>query len=552
MELTGAEIVVKELVRQGINTVFGYPGGYVLDIYDELYKNSHLIDHVLTAHEQGAAHAADAFARVTGKVSAVIATSGPGATNLMTGIANAYLDSVPVVFITGNVPVPMLGGDSFQEIDVVGVTLPIVKHSYVVKDVNKLQGILRQAFAIAGADRKGPVLVDIPKCVQQNKCEYISGSSATFSADARRPADLSSLGAAFDAIERSERPFIYCGGGVAATSTGSEVMELSNRLGAPVGLSMMGIGSVPFSFEMNLGMCGMHGRYPSTVAKAEADLIIALGVRFSDRATGCTKEYAKNTTIIHADIDAAEIGKNVRADISLCGDLREILPELISGAKTSPNNQWIEKIKRLKKEDAATVDDGFTPQNIISRVNAFYDDETVVTTDVGQHQMWVAQHYRFEKPRKLITSGGLGAMGFGFGAAIGASIAGGRKRTVLFTSEGSFGMNLIEMATAVSQRLPITIVLLNNGVLGMVRQMQAFFFDGRFSQTTLGRETDFPALARAFGAAGYHAGNLDELEDMLGIAPSDIPCLIDCKISEDEKVLPMIPVGGAVSDILIN
>ena len=552
MLLSGARIVVEELVRHGVETVFGYPGGYVINIYDELLKNSHRISHILTAHEQGAAHAADAYARVSGKVGAVIATSGPGATNLITGIANAYLDSVPVVFITGNVPVPMLGGDSFQEIDVVGVTLPIVKHSYVVKDVKKLQGILNQAFRIAITDRKGPVLVDIPKCVQLGMCAYDTDLGYSIPDAAGRPADLGDLDAALSAIEKSKRPFIYCGGGVAAANSGSGVMELSKKIGAPVGLSMMGIGAVPHSYELNLGMCGMHGRYASTVAMSEADLIIALGVRFSDRATGDTKEFAKTSKIIHADIDAAEIGKNVVPDFSLCGDIKVVLPKLLSGSRANPSKIWLERIYALKAEGDMPSSDDFTPRNIISHINKFYDDDTVVATDVGQHQMWVAQYYKFEKPRKFISSGGLGAMGFGLGAAIGASVALKRKRTILITSEGSFGMNLIELATAVTQNLPITVIILNNGVLGMVRQLQALFFEGRYSQTTLDRRTDFPSLAKAFGAAGYSAKSISELDDILEKMPEAGPCLIDCKIDKDEKVLPMIPVGGAIGDMLVD
>ena len=549
MELTGAEIVVEELIRQGVETIFGYPGGYVIDIYDALYRNSHRINHILTAHEQGAAHAADAFARVSGKTGAVIATGGPGATNLITGIANAYLDSVPVVFITGNVPVPMLGGDSFQEIDTVGVTLPIVKHSYVVKDVGDLQRVLDQAFHIAGTDRKGPVLVDIPKCVQLSKACFDPHLKPSLSS-VRRPPVLYGLDSALDAIDKSERPYIYCGGGVAAACMGAEVMELSNKLCAPVGLSMMGIGSVPHSYPLNLGMCGMHGRYASTVAKSECDLIIALGVRFSDRATGSIRDYAKGSSVLHVDIDAAEIGKNVRADISLCGDIKEILPLLLDGTRARKPGEWLERISELKAEDSVPLGGEFTPRNIIGTVNRFYDDDTVVATDVGQHQMWVAQYYRFEKPRKLVASGGLGAMGFGLGAAVGASIARGGKRTLLFTGEGSFGMNLTEMATAVTQKLPITIILFNNGVLGMVRQWQALFYGQRYSQTTLDRKTDFPALAKAFGADGYNADSLPALEGILGRLPGEGPCVIDCRIDEDEKVLPMIPVGGTIHDML--
>ena len=550
MVLTGAEIIVEELIRHGVDTVFGYPGGYVINIYDELYKNSHRITHILSAHEQGAAHAADAYARVSGKTSAVIATSGPGATNLVTGIANAYLDSVPVVFITGNVPVPMLGQDSFQEIDIIGVTMPIVKHSYVVRKVNNLQRTLCEAFAIAGSGRKGPVLIDVPKCVQLDACDYDAGLEVKLHSAARRQTGSVDLKKILEAINKSRRPYIYCGGGVTEADAGPGVVELSKKLGAPVGMSMMGIGSVHSSYSLNLGMSGMHGRYASTVAMSEADLIIALGARFSDRATGSTHEYARNTTVIHIDIDAAEIGKNVRTDISICADIRDVLPEIITESSSNPNELWLDRIRELKAEDSVPPDMNFTPRNIISRINSFFDDDTIVATDVGQHQMWVAQYYNFEKPRTFVTSGGLGAMGFGMGAAIGACISCGRRRTVLFTSDGSFGMNLNELATAVTQRLPIVIILLNNGALGMVRQMQALFFDERYSETTLGRKTDFQALARAFGADGHSAATLSELDDILELLPDDKPCLIDCRIDIDERVYPMIPAGGTIRDML--
>jgi len=550
MELTGAGIVIEELIRHGVDTVFGYPGGYVINIYDELYNNKHRITHILSAHEQGAAHAADAYARVTGKTSAVIATSGPGATNLVTGIANAYLDSVPVVFITGNVPVPMQGQDSFQEIDILGVTLPIVKHSFVVRDVRNLQRTLCEAFMIAGTGRKGPVLVDIPKCVQINTCQYDPDLKISIHKKESGPNWSSNLDKALAAIEKSKRPYIYCGGGVASTNTGDGVTALSQKLGAPAGMSMMGIGSVPYSYELSLGMSGMHGRYAATVAKSEADLIIALGARFSDRATGSTHEYAKSATVIHVDIDAAEIDKNIRTDISLCGDIKEILPTLLKESKGNPNEDWLARVRELKTIGTVPLSEDFTPRNIIDMVNRYFDDDTIIATDVGQHQMWVAQYYRFEKPRKLISSGGLGAMGFGFGAAIGACIGCGRKRTILFTSDGSFGMNLTEMATAVTNNLPITIILLNNSALGMVRQIQAIFLDERYSQSTLERKTDFPALAKAFGAAGNAASSLDELELILKCFTGDGPQLIDCKIDKDEKVLPMIPAGGAVRDML--
>jgi acetolactate synthase-1/2/3 large subunit len=549
MTLNGAEIVIEELVAQGVDTVFGYPGGFVIHIYDALHKNAHRINHVLTAHEQGAAHAADGYARVSGRTGVVIATSGPGATNLVTGIANAYLDSVPVVFITGNVPAHLLGRDAFQEIDIASVTQPIVKHNYVVRDIKHLQYTLREAFLIAQSGRKGPVLVDIPRNVQLDSFEYKSDLQVASPFTLKKTENLDALEQALAAIEKSARPFIYCGGGVSASGTGAQVIELSRKLGAPVGLSMMGIGAVPQSYEMNLGMCGMHGRYASTVAQSEADLEIALGTRFSDRATGNTKEYSKNCTVIHIDIDAAEIGKNISPDISLCGDLKTLLPMLMEKVSAKAEGEWQARIRELKAtEDASS--NGFLPYKIIDKVNSYCDVDTAVATDVGQHQMWVAQHYKFEKPRRLLTSGGLGAMGFGLGAAIGACIANGGKRTVHFTSEGSFGMNLNELATAVTQKLPVLVVLLNNGVLGMVRQWQTLFFEGRHSQTTLDRKTDFPALARAFGAMGFSADNLEELETALKNLPSDGPCLISCKIDRDEMVYPMIPPGGSAKDIM--
>jgi len=555
MVLSGAGIVIEELAAQGVDTVFGYPGGFVIHIYDELHKNAHRIAHVLTAHEQGAAHAADGYSRVSGRPGVVIATSGPGATNLVTGIANAYLDSAPVVFITGNVPVPMLGRDAFQEIDIASVTLPIVKHNYVVREIYDLQRTLKEAFLIAQSGRKGPVLVDIPRSVQVGSFEYDPGMRVEITDASAKARNLSALGAALEAISKSRRPYIYCGGGVTASGTGALVLELSKKLGAPVGLSMMGIGAIPDSYALNMGMSGMHGRYASTVAQSEADLVIALGARFSDRATGNPAEYSKGCEVIHVDIDAAEIGKNIEPKISLCADLAEALPLLAAGAEARAEGEWQARARELKALGNVWPSDGSAPGSLapwdaIACANSHFGDDAAVATDVGQHQMWVAQHYRFEKPRRLVTSGGLGAMGFGLGAAIGACIANGRRRTALFTSEGSFGMNLTEMATAVTQKLPIAVVLLNNGVLGMVRQWQTLFFGGRHSQTTLERSTDFPALARAFGAEGFSAGTVAELKAALESLPEDGPALIDCKIGMDEKVFPMIPPGGSAKDII--
>ena len=468
MLLSGAEILVEELIRHDVKTVFGYPGGTVLDIYDALYKYCDRIEHIISAHEQGAAHAADGYARTSGKTGVVIATSGPGATNLVTGIANAYLDSVPMVAITGNVPVALLGKDSFQEVDIVGITQPVVKHSYIVRDIKDLQRIIRKAFAIASSGRKGPVLIDIAKSVQRDVFEY----EETDIIEKETPEKSFDFSPALDAIAQSEKPYIYCGGGVIASGAEKEVLELSKRLSAPVGLSMMGVTAIPNSYELNLGMCGMHGKYAATKAQSDADLVIAVGVRFSDRATGNVNEYSKKCRIIHIDIDDAEIGKNVSSEISLCGDAKQILNGILEALPLMKHEAWVAKIREYKKVDEQTEStETFTPRNIIELVNRFFDKDTVIVTDVGQHQMWITQYYKFEKPKTLLTSGGLGAMGYGMGAAIGGSVGKGKKRTVLFTGDGSFGMNLNELATAVSQQLPLVIIIMNNGVLGMVAPM---------------------------------------------------------------------------------
>lgn len=546
MKRTGAEIIVDQLCAQGVTTVFGYPGGAVLPLYDALYQNAQRIRHVITAHEQGAAHAADGYARVSGKTGVVIATSGPGATNLVTGIANAYLDSVPMVAITGNVAVPLLGRDSFQEVDIAGITQPVVKHNFVVREVEELEHILHEAFRIANSGRKGPVLVDVPKSVQTDVCE--SASSLPKKTSALRT--LPDLSEALRAIRQCKRPYIYAGGGVIAAGAEAELRALSERLSAPVGLSMMGLTAMPADDPLNLGMCGMHGTYAATVAQSECDLMIALGVRFSDRATGNVKEYLKDRVIIHVDIDLAEMGKNVASHIDLCGDVKAVLTALLQALPPTGSDAWLVRVQELKQRDVFPESRDFTPQNIIETVNRFCDGDTVVATDVGQHQMWTMLYYRFRQPRTLLTSGGLGTMGYGLGAAIGGCVARNGQRTVLFTSEGSFGMNLNELATAVSQALPIVIVLLNNGVLGMVRQWQTMFFGERHSQSTLQRKTDFVALAKAFGAEGFHAARLSELEDALQNLPLNGPVVIDCQIDKDEMVYPMVPPGGSVKNIL--
>ncbi len=551
--MTGAQIVIEALIEQGTEVVFGYPGGQVLNLYDELYKNSDRIRHILAAHEQGAAHAGDGYARATGKVGVVMATSGPGATNLVTGIANAYLDSVPMVFITGNVPCSLIGRDSFQEVDIVGITMPIVKHNYFVNDVTKLADTIRKAFEIAKSGRPGPVLIDVPKDVQIAQCEFTpKEASRAVKSNDFTDGEIENI---VSMMESAERPYIYCGGGVVIANAEKELYELAKRIDCPVGTSMMGLSGIPASDKHKLGMVGMHGIYTATVAKSSADLVIAVGVRFSDRATGKKDEYLKNSKIIHIDADPAEIDKNITSTVGVVGDVKDILTEVLKKLKTRTHPEWWEKINEIKayeNANKAKQDEGFTPYRIIDAVNEYTAPETPVATDVGQHQMWTAQRYKFEAPRTFITSGGLGTMGFGLGAAIGASV-GVKGRSVLFTGDGSFGMNLNELATAVSQKLPVVILIMNNGVLGMVRQWQTMFYEKHYSETTLDRKTDFVRLAEAFGASGYRADSMESLKTALDKAFSaDGPVVIDCIIGCDERVLPMIPPGGTVNDLVIK
>ncbi len=550
MKLTGAQIIIEALVEQGCDRVFGYPGGQVINLYDELYKNRDRIRHIITAHEQGAAHAADGFARATGKTGVVIATSGPGATNLVTGIATAYLDSVPMVAITGNVPCNLLGRDSFQEVDICGVTLPITKHNYIVRDINDLADTLREAFRLAKSGRPGPVLVDVPKDVQIATCEFENAVVAP--AFESPKADSSDIEKAVQMITESKKPYIYCGGGVISASAGKEIMDFAELIDAPIGCSMMGISAIPESNPRFLGMQGMHGHYASSMAQSEADLVIAVGARFSDRATGKMSVYVRNCKVLHIDVDDAEIDKNVTSQLGINGDVKETVRKLAAAIEKQNHTEWMKRIDELKAKEASFVhkSDVMTPYDIIETVNEKLPSDCVVATDVGQHQMWVAQHYKFEKQRTFISSGGLGTMGFGLGAAIGASVA-TEKPVVLFTGDGSFGMNLNELATAVSINAPVIVVVMNNGVLGMVRQWQTLFFGNRHSNTTLNRKTDFVALAKSFGAQGYSAENTEELATAFEQAYANGgPAVIDCKISADEFVLPMLPPGGSIDDII--
>ena len=554
MLMSGAQILIEELINQGVDTVFGYPGGSVLNIYDELYKNSERIQHIITAHEQGAAHAADGYARAKAKPGVVIATSGPGATNLVTGIANAYLDSVPMVAITGNVPVALLSKDSFQEVDIVGITMPIIKHNFIVRDIKHLQHTIREAFKIAMSDRPGPVLVDIPKNIQIETFEYEESDNANCNKNSfdEISYDKENFELAVKEIKSCRKPYIYCGGGVINADACDEVLKLSQKIGAPIGFSMMGLTAVDSSYDLYLGMCGMHGKYAASMAQAECDLMIAIGVRFSDRATGKISEYTKKCTVIHIDIDEAEINKNVISKIGVCGDVKSILKNLIDNVDEYHNLDWIKQIKIYKKVDKDLETEEYSPQSIIRTVNSVMDNNTVVATDVGQHQMWTVQHYKFSKPRTLLTSGGLGTMGYGMGAAIGGCIANDKQRTVLFTSDGSFGMNLNELATAVSQKLPLVIILMNNGVLGMVRQWQTMFYGQRYAETTLERKTDFIALAKAFGADAYRVNDLEGLKEALKNTKMDSPCVIECIIDMDEMVYPMIPPGESIKKIVLK
>lgn len=553
MLLTGAQITIETLIEQGCKVLFGYPGGQVIDLYDALYEREDRIKHVLTAHEQGACHAADGYARASGQVGVVMATSGPGATNLVTGIATAYLDSIPLVAITGNVPNSLIGRDSFQEVDITGITLPITKHNFIVKNIEDLAATIREAFKIAKSGRPGPVLVDIPKDVQQSRFEYTPHD--VVEKIEQRPAKEYKIEKAAKMLMEANRPYIYVGGGAITADATEEIIQLANTIDAVIGSTLMGLSVIPGNNERFLGMEGMHGDYASSIAQDEADLILTIGARFSDRATGNVSKYATKAKIIHIDIDRAEVDKNVSVDLGVGGDLKQALNEILKLVKPKENIEWQNRIKELKAFSKKSIDqnmpkDELNPYTLIKEVSKHTSDDTKIVTDVGQHQMWVAQYYEFKKPRTFITSGGLGTMGFGLGAAIGSAMY-TNERTVLFTGDGSFGMNLNELATAATQNLPIVIILMNNGVLGMVRQWQNLFFDKHYSQTVLERKTDFVKLAEAFGIKGYRISNVSQMKDVIDQAFKEKgPVLVDCYIDRDEFVLPMLPPGGSFEDII--
>ncbi len=551
MLLTGAEILVNSLIDNGVDTVFGYPGGAVLNIYDALFKKNDKIRHILTCHEQGAAHAADGYARSTGKVGVCIATSGPGATNLVTGIATAYMDSTPMVAITGNVTRPLLGKDSFQEVDITGITMPITKHNYIVKDIKELQKIINEAFYIASSGRHGPVLIDIPKDITAEKYNYITMEPKNRKKSLQH-ININSLERFAQLINESENPFIYAGGGILSSNAEKEVLALAEKINAPVATSLMGIGSIPNDHRLYTGMIGMHGTKASNLLATSCDLIIALGARFSDRVIS-HKNHIKNAKIIQIDIDPTEINKNVKVDSYIVGDIKEVLKKLFPMINEKENIAWINKMNELKAlNNKEVVKEGvLTPEYLFTLLNKMNNGNFIITTEVGQHQMWTAQNYKFYKPRTFISSCGLGTMGFGMGASIGAQM--GNPKAVVFNiaGDGSFGMDCNEFATAVNFKLPVKVIVMNNNALGMVRQWQSLFYEGRYAETTLNRATDFVKLAEAFGGTGFRVEKPEELQEILEKAlATDGPVIIDYKINSDDMVFPMVAPGAPINEII--
>ena len=549
MQLTGAEIVIECLKEQGVDTVFGYPGGTILNVYDALYKHSEEIRHVLTSHEQGAAHAADGYARATGKVGVCMATSGPGATNLVTGIATAYMDSIPVVAITANVNLPALGKDSFQEVDIAGVVMPITKHSYIVKDVNELADTLRKAFHIARSGRPGPVLVDITKDVTANTTEFTPISPQP--AEKKSSYTARDLENALKLIEQAGKPFIFVGGGAILSGAYKEVRELADKIDAPVCDSLMGKGVFDGRDDLYTGMLGMHGTKASNLGVSECDLLIALGVRFSDRVIGNPKKFAENAKILHIDIDAAEINKNIKTDVSVVGDLKEILTRLNAGLNTKEHGEWTAHIKEYKEKYPLKYDESvLSCPYFIKKLDEATEGKAIITTDVGQHQLWAAQFYRYSEPRTFLSSGGLGTMGYGLGACIGAKLGRPDKTVINVAGDGCFRMNMQELATASRYGIPIVEVVINNQVLGMVRQWQTLFYGHRYSQTILSDEVDYCKVAEALGCKAYKVTKKEEalpaIKDALACKK---PALIEVVIHEDDKVFPMVSPGAPISEV---
>ena len=549
MQLTGSQVVIECLKEQGVDTVFGYPGGAILNVYDELYKHSDEIHHVLTSHEQGASHAADGYARSTGKVGVCLATSGPGATNLVTGIATAYMDSVPMVAITCNVGVPLLGKDSFQEIDIAGITTPITKHNFIVKDVNKLADVIRRAFRIAQTGRPGPVLVDIPKDVTAatTEFEFQQIPPVARKIDKMTEADLEQAAAM---IREAKKPYIFVGGGAVISGASEELAKFANLVDAPVCDSLMGKGAFDGTNDRYSGMLGMHGTKASNYGVSECDLLIAVGVRFSDRVIGDAKRFASNAKILQFDVDPAEINKNIQTDASVIGDIKEILKRVNHLLEQQEHTEWMQQIQEFKDKYPLTYKEkGLSGPFVMEEIYRQTKGEAIIVTEVGQHQMWAAQYYKFAKPRTLLTSGGLGTMGYGLGAAIGAQIANPEKQVINIAGDGCFRMNMNEIATAVRQQLPLIQIVINNEVLGMVHQWQGLFYEKRYSNTILNDGVDFVKLAEAMGATGMRAATQEEFAEELAKAlEMKTPVLIDCVIDSDDNVWPMVAPGAPISE----
>ena len=548
MLLTGAEIVVECLKEQGVDTVFGYPGGTILNVYDALYQHSNEIKHILTSHEQGAAHAADGYARATGRVGVCLATSGPGATNLVTGIATAYMDSVPMVAITCNVVLPSLGKDSFQEVDIAGITMPITKHNYIVKDVNILADTLRRAFAIAGSGRPGPVLVDITKDVTSNSCEFEKKEPETVHVPSRYTEE--ELQEALSLLRDAKKPFVYVGGGAVISGAYKEVRAFAERMDTPVCDTLMGKGVFDGHDARYTGMIGMHGTKVSNFGVSECDLLIAMGARFSDRVVGNPKKFAEHAKILHIDIDDAEINKNIRTDVSLVGDLKEVLEKINGQLEQAEHKEWTAHIKELKEKYPLNYDErALSCPYIIEEIDRVTKGEAVIVTDVGQHQMWAAQYYKYSRPRTLLSSGGLGTMGYGLGACLGAKMGRPDKVCINIAGDGCFRMNMNELATASRYDIPIIQVVINNHVLGMVRQWQTLFYGKRYSQTILQDKVDFCKVAEGLGCEAIRVTKKEEVAPAIEKALRlKKPVLIDCLIPEDDKVFPMVPAGAAITE----